>query len=91
MLITTGGGDDYVSGPYNVTIPAGQTNASVDVPITDDNIYEQNEKFKLFIDRTSTLNGVFIGSPRKATVIIADDSDCKCTYALSLFLGRVKN
>ena len=40
MLITTGGGDDYVSGPYSVTIPAGQTNASVDVPITDDNIYE---------------------------------------------------
>ena len=60
MLITTGGGNDYVSGPYSVTIPAGQTNASVDVPITDDNIYEQNEKFKLVVDRTSTLNGFLL-------------------------------
>ena len=76
--ITTGGGDDYVSGPFNVTIPAGQTNASIDVPITDDNIYEQKEKFKLVIDQSSTLNGVLIGNPRKVTVVIADDSDCEC-------------
>ena len=76
-LITTGG-VDYVSGPFSVTIPAGQANISFDVPITDDNIYEQNEKFKLAIDRSSTPDGVRIGNPRKVTVVIGDNDNCKC-------------
>ena len=77
-MLTTGGGDDYVSGPFVVTIPAGQTNTSIDVSITDDDIYEQKEKFKLVIDPSSTVDGVLIGSPRKVTVVITDDNDCEC-------------
>ena len=72
-----GDGDDYVSGPYNVTIPAGQTTVSFDVSIIDDNIYEQSEQFEVLIEQISTLGGVHIGSSYVATVVIADDSDCK--------------
>ena len=76
----TGGGVDYVSGPFSVTIPAGQINVSFDVPITDDNIYEENESFRLAIVQSSTLDCVQVGRPRRATVVIGDDSDCKCKY-----------
>ena len=72
-----GDGDDYVSGPYNVTISAGRTIVSFDVSIIDDNIYKQREQFDVYIEQISTLNGVHIGSSYIATVVIADDSDCK--------------
>ena len=77
FAINIGNGDDYVSGPYNVTIPAGQTTVSFDVSIIDDNIYEQSEQFEVRIKQISTLSRVHIGSSYIATVVIADDSDCK--------------
>ena len=43
------GGDDYDSGPYNVTFPAGVTSVSFNVPIIDDDVLEENENFKLVI------------------------------------------
>ena len=43
---------DYTSGPYTVTIPAGQTTATFNVPITDDMILEIDENFILTIDET---------------------------------------
>ena len=48
------------------------------VAIIDDKIFEGNEKFRLKIDQSSTLNGVVTGFPRIATIIIIDKSDCKC-------------
>ena len=72
-----GDGDDYVSGPYNITIPAGRTIVSFDVSIIDNNIYEQREQFDVYIEQISTLSGVHIGSSYIATVVIADDSGCK--------------
>ena len=67
---------DYTSGPYNVTFPAGQTTATFDVPINDDNILEGNENFMITISPSSLPSGVFVGDPDKATVIIVDN-DCK--------------
>ena len=64
---------DYTSGPYNVTFPAGQTTATFDVPIIDDNILEGNEIFILTIDETSLPISVTRGSPGQATVTIVDD------------------
>ena len=61
-----------------MTISGGQANASFHVTITDDNIYEKNEEFILTIDQSSTLNGVLIGSPDTATIVIGDNDDCKC-------------
>ena len=67
---------DYTSGPYTVTIPAGQTNATFNVPITDDMILEGDENFMLTIDGTSLPDGVAPGIPDEATVTIVDN-DCK--------------
>ena len=67
---------DYTSGPYTVTIPAGQTTATFNVPITDDMIFEGNENFMLTINQT-LLCSVTRGTPSKATVNIFDN-DRKC-------------
>ena len=64
---------DYTSGPYTVTFPAGQTTATFDVPINDDNIYEINEDFILTIDETSLPTGVTRGSSGETTVTIVDN------------------
>ena len=69
----TGGGVDYNSGPYNVTIPAGQISVPFNVPINDDNVFEESEEFLLTIDQSSSLNGVIIGSPNVTVVTIQDN------------------
>ena len=66
---------DYTSGPYTVTIPAGSTTATFNVPITDDMILEGEENFMLTID-PSLPDGVTRGTPSEATVTIVDN-DCK--------------
>ena len=77
---------DYTSGPYTVTIPAGQTTATFNVPITDDMILEGDEDFMLTIDSSSLPNGVTRGDPGEATVTIEDD-DRKCkTYKCDTLL-----
>ena len=68
---------DYDSGPYTVTIPAGQTNATFNVPITDDNILEGNENFTLTINTSSLSNGVTRDDLNQATVTIVDNDDRK--------------
>ena len=67
---------DYTSGPYTVTIPAGQTTATFNIPITDDTILEGDETFMLIIDEYLLNDGVRAGNPEIATVTIIDD-DCK--------------
>ena len=63
---------DYTSGPYTVTFLAGNTTATFDVPINDDNILEGTENFILTIDDTSLASGLTVGDPGQATVNIAD-------------------
>jgi len=64
---------DYNSGLYTVTIPAGMTSATFDVPITDDDIYEGNENFMLTIDESTLPLNVRRGDPGEAMVTIVDD------------------
>ena len=64
------GGEDYNSGPYDVTIPAGMMKASFDITINNDNIVEGNEDFTLIIITSSSL---LVGDTNKATVTIVDD------------------
>ena len=56
-----------------MTIPAGQISVLFDVPINDDNLFEENEEFLLTIDQSSSLNGVIIGSPNITVVNISDN------------------
>ena len=64
---------DYISGPYTVTFPAGQTTATFDVPINDDNILEGIENFMLTISPSSLPSSVFVGDANQATVTIVDN------------------
>ena len=64
---------DYTSGPYTVTIPAGQTTATFNVPITDDMTLEGDEKFMLTIFSSSLPTDVTHDTHSQVTVIIMDD------------------
>ena len=69
----TGGGVDYDSGPYTVTFTAGDTSASVSVPINDDSILENVEKFMVTIMTGPLPDGVTRGNPGRTTVNILDN------------------
>jgi len=66
------GGDDYKSGPYNVTFTAGMNTSSFTVPITDDDVFEDIEYFTLKINSVLP-SSIDIGDPRQATVAIEDN------------------
>ena len=68
---------DYDSGPYTVTIPAGQTTATFNVSITDDMILEGDENFMLTIDSSSLPTDVTRGNPGEAMVTIYEDGKLK--------------
>ena len=74
---TLGGGFDYISGPYTVRIPANVKSISFSILITNDNIKEDNETFRLVIDADSLPDDVIIGTPSQATVTIVDTTKCK--------------
>lgn len=58
---------------------AGMTTASVDVPIIDDNISENNENFDIVIDQLSLPNRVSVSNPDQVTVTIVDDDGMQIT------------
>ena len=64
--------NDYNTGPYTITIGAGENSATFVISIIDDNIHEQLETFYLTIDGSSLPNGV--NSNDRATVTIFDDN-----------------
>ena len=61
---------DYDSGPYNVTIPAGETSGTLNITINDDVISEANETFMLTISSSSDVN---CDDNCQATVTILDN------------------
>ena len=76
---------DYTSGPYTVTFLAGQTTATFDVPINDDNILEGNENFIFTINASSLPSDVSVGDPDQAIVTIVD-SDRKYLVNNAIYL-----
>ena len=77
------GGGDYISGPYNITIPAGHTNISFDISIIDNNVVENDKTFSLTIAPESLPYLVSRGNPGVAMVTIVND-DSKSTVLVSL-------
>jgi len=61
-----------MSGPYNVTFPAGVTNMSLNITIVDDNILESDEIFHLNISN-SLPNHVTLSNMNQSTVTIKDN------------------
>ena len=66
------GGNDYDSGPYNVTFPAEVTRIPFDVPIKKDNILERNETFTLMI--ATSLPDKVTGQGQATVTILDTDS-----------------
>ena len=65
---------DYISGPYNVTFPVGQTTATFNVPINDDDIFEIDENFILTINPSLLPTRITtVGNSGQATVTIVDN------------------
>ena len=64
---------DYVSGPYSVEIPAGDTTAFLSITINDDSLLEDDEEFKLSINKSSLRGRVMLGDFDETTVNIKDD------------------
>ena len=68
-------GDDFSTTPLIATIPAGATNTTVRVAVTNDNIVEGDEMFSMSLNVPSSLGpGVVAGSIANATGIIMDSS-----------------
>ena len=79
ILFTCVGGDDYTSGGYEVTFPAGSSTAQLTIDITDDNITELTESFTASLSVSQSVSdlGVSVGSDDTATVNI-EDNDGEC-------------
>ena len=70
-------GQDYAGGSYTATFLAGETTASVSIPITDDTTAELTEDFSavLTIPPTAVSQGITKGAADTATIdITADDT-----------------
>jgi len=69
-------GSDYVSGPYNVTFPAGTTRAVLDISVINDNILERNESFSLMVN--SAVLPSDVASVDQTTITIIDNDSKLC-------------
>ena len=70
--------NDYRPGPYNVTFATGQTTASFDVVVNDDNVLENNESFSLMFNVPSMFNVEVLGMDNQLTVSILNDDSKFC-------------
>ena len=76
---------DYDSGPYIVTFPAGVTSAQFKVPINNDDIFEEEERFELNIDSSSLPSGVTVGDNNQFTMTIMDNDGNQIKIMCYLF------
>ena len=76
MVYFITGGDDYESGKFNVTIPAGEITVSFNVTIIEDDVFEINETFSLIIDPSSSVSCAVEEDPVDCiTVVTIVDND----------------
>ena len=75
-------GQDYTGGSYTATFLAGQTTASVSIPITDDKTAEPSEDFSavLTIPATAASQGITKGAADTATIDIVDDDPVEVVF-----------
>jgi len=66
------GEDDYVTGPYNVTVFAGSTRGIFNIILVNNNILERSEVFNITVDPRLLPNKVLF-SKKPSQVFINDD------------------
>ena len=67
------GGIDFITGPYFVVIPAGETNVKFSVTIKDDSTIETDETINLAINSNMLQNKITQANPGRAVVTIVDN------------------
>lgn len=72
-------GEDFDATPLAASIPAGQTSATVTVPILQDNIREMNEMFSLELELPVAIPGVTLAGVNMAVGTILDSTGMNCT------------
>ena len=65
--------EDYIGGPYNVTVPAGMKHFDFNITINNDSVLEVNEVFTLTIDPLSLPSNVSVGDQNTTTITIVDN------------------
>ncbi|MCY3924270.1 MAG: hypothetical protein OXG52_01970, partial [bacterium] len=79
---TATAGDDYLLPPtLTVTIPAGVTSHSIDIPLVSDLIPEPDETLTLTMSPTGLPDGVELGTPSTNTVTIKDNPESQVGFA----------
>ena len=75
-------GQDYTGGSYTATFLAGQTTASVSIPITNDTTAELTEDFSavLTIPSTATTQGITKGAADTATISLSDGDPVEVVF-----------
>ncbi|TZF81845.1 tandem-95 repeat protein [Pedobacter sp. BS3] len=75
-LTGTATSDDYTGSPSGtITIPAGQNNATLSLPITDDNKVENTETINLTVNAVSSPYGLAIDVANSQTSLFIFDND----------------
>ena len=81
-------GNDFSTSPLTATIPAGATNTTVRVAVTNDDIVEGDEMFSMSLNVPSSLGpGVVAGSVTSATGIIIDSSTIRVRFTHTQYTG----
>ena len=80
LNILSKAGDDFTSVAMVVTFSAGQSRASVSVPIIDDILVEMTEVFTGSL--SAVTESVVIGEDTADVTIIENDSECIMTYVV---------
>ena len=79
--------EDYESGPFNVTIPAGEIRVPFNISIIDDNIFEANESFSLSINSSFPPCQELLTSDCNLTVtIVIVDNDGELLHYEYIFM-----
>ena len=74
-------GQDYTGGSYPVTFLAGETTASVSIPITDGTTAELTEDFSAVLNISATSSqGITKGAADTATIDITDDDPVEVVF-----------
>ena len=76
--------NDYKTGPFSISIPAGKEEESFNVPIKDDDVYESDESFELVINRVRLPSRISRAHKYTSTVTILNNEKCK--YYVSLYI-----
>ena len=69
------GNDDYIPGPYHITIPAGQTEVPFNISLPNDDMSEENKEFDLVIVIRSLIDRFIRGRINRARITIMDDDN----------------